>query len=292
MADFMTKTQGFDKLLALLYATTEMSRENLQCLIDNDIPYPFNYLVVRPWMNYITETVVMVYPGIDNCGFLGIAGADEEKFRTGVTKESGLHASVWIGPVVTMPQNVLPIPNVAVTGYGHGGGVRFYTDPQQIANKQIRCNTRMPIATRGSLSCLSFIIAKTESPKQEWLSITGRLPMQANDAGPQHEETEDHFSTAAFYNAEWGFTSDGIVAAHHHDAALRGQEAFEGNALCWRGTTWYWNPLGSKPAWNTLTLNAGPLGRDEGPGSQEIRKGNANFKCFDYASKAKLHVIS
>jgi len=292
LTEFMPKAQPFDRLIALLYCCTEMTLNNLQSLIDNNIPYPFNYMVVRPWMNYITETIIMVYPGIENCGFLGIAGADEEKFRTGITKESGLHASFWAGAVVTMPQNVKPIPNIAVTGYGSGGGVLFYTSAEQVANKQIRCNTRTPIGSKGSRSCLSFAIAKTESPKQEWISLTGKLPMQNNDSGPQYEESEDHFSTAQFYNEFWGFVSGGIVSYHHHDAALRAQESFEGNSICWRGTTWYWNPLGHNPDWTAIALNAGPLGRDEGPGSQEIRKGNANFKCFDYASRGGLQVVS
>ena len=293
LTELLPKLQPFDKLIAVLYCSTDMTTENLQSHIDNNVPYPFNYMVVRPWMNYTTETIILVYPGLDNCGMLGIAGADEEQYRTGVTKESGTNASVWIGPTVFMPQNVLPLPNIAVVNYGHGGGVLFYTSPEQVANKQIRCNTRTPISSKGSISCLSFAIAKTESPKQEWLSITGRLPLQPVESGsPQYEETEDHFSTAQYYNKVWGFTSEGIVAPHYHDATLRGQENFEGNSICWRGTTFYWNPLGHKPDWNVMTLNAGPLGRDEGTGSQEIRQGNANFKVFNYENTPGLLCIA
>jgi hypothetical protein len=284
-----------DRYMAVLFACTPFTMMACKSLVANNVRLPLNFLIFRPHMNYLMELCALLDPGMDNLGFLAIAGKDYTVGFTTLTKEMYGNLSFWAGTVITHPENCMIVRNVACDGYGPGGGVLWF-DPARYSPGQLGSH-KCP--TNGSESLMCLAVPFTQNVTKDYISVSGKL---------QHAETGGYggstavmrttadngqmdFDTAVRYNAIWAWR-DALDSQLMDTLGNEGYPLF--NKICWSGMTFYSGPSCPGQPSGTLThmtANKGHWGREQGPGCQLVYSGQPN-SLPKFGHEAKYRTIS
>lgn len=278
-----------ERCLALCWMTTSFTRQSFHMLQKRNIRIPMNFLIVRPHANYLMEKCAILAPGVNDLGFMAIAGKDYTTGFTTLTKEMYGHLSFWASPITMHPQNCRIIQNLMCIGYGHGGGVDWY-DPVTYNPHKV-CNTNKPQNGSESLMCLA--IPFTENITRQYIVTSGRLQHidegygSSSSVAKQKGDDVPHFNTYMRYNFIWKWRDP-------KDSQLMQNMGNTGtyplyNKICWSGFTLYNDTTSSTPKY--ATLNKGHWGENEGPTCQAIREGAVEvFPNFEY--NKKYHIVA
>lgn len=272
---------GIQLMAAIAYLVSPFKYKTLNSLLVHNIKFPIAFLLVRPHMNYVTETGAYLAPGLQTLGFTSVAGLDYVAGSNVLNKEWNAHLSMWFAPVVMHPENCYIQHNLAILYFGTGGGSKYYT-PEKYNSTRPGHRTYK----ENYPSVMVIPLPKSEMVTADVISVTGRLP-QSSSKAIRHDGNSyaTHFSTAARANLTWKW----------NDAEVNGFESTLGpdgmtpkkNVVCPRGSAWYFNPF--KDRGDPIGFwcpNQGHFGPEEGHGCKRVRQGGiAKWPKFNYQDK-------
>lgn len=112
---------------AFLHCTFHKDFFNFLC--DNNIPFPFDFIVARPWQSWRTATGILYRGGLQTGGLFWM-NPNWMWNTDSNTKTHSAHFHVYMKAVVTKSQNVLPLEDLYITGYTGGRNLEFYTQEE------------------------------------------------------------------------------------------------------------------------------------------------------------------
>jgi hypothetical protein len=267
---------NLEKLMSLVWMSCPFTKKSCLALAKHNVRIPFNILLVRPHQNYLMEKMCLCAAGVDELGFVAIAGKDYTYGFTTLTKEGYGHLSFWATAVMMQPQNCRMLRNMMSIGYGPGGGTGWYNPNTYKPESQ---GSHQRPQKPGSPSLMALAVPYTENVTTDFISVTGKLPHLDHDYGhssavmsKRGDDNTPHFSTFERYNNIWGWKGpkdSNILDIMGHN----GQYPVY-NKICWSGFTLYWDPTyGENGGYRYMTANKGHWGVNEGPGCAEVRMG-------------------
>jgi len=270
--------RGIQMLAAIAYLVSPFKYNTLNSFLKNNIKLPLSFAIVRPHMNYITESGAYLAPGLQTLGFTSVAGLDYDAGSNVMNKEWNAHLTLWFAPVVMHPENCYIQDNLAILDFGTGGGTKYYT-PEMY-------NSDMPgyrTFRENYPSVMVLPLPKNEILCDEIISVTGRIPQYSSKAIRHDNNSYDtSYSTSARANHTWNWNqaeTDGFESTLGSNGI-----APKKNVICARGSAWYWNPYkGSGGSLGFWCPNRGHMGPEEGPGCKRIRQGEIRkWPRFEY----------
>lgn len=123
--------KDFNSKQGLALACCQLNYAFFEFLLDHDIYFPFSFLIFRPWMVYITSTLIIMQGGeataVNYYMKPDVMLSDNETIKT----HSG-HMTVHLSPFVKKPANIKVKDDVAVRRYVSGGTARGYTPDELV----------------------------------------------------------------------------------------------------------------------------------------------------------------
>ncbi len=300
--DFMKALSGVDALspdpwtrcLSALWSITPFTRASCSAAVRHSIRLPFNFLIFRPHMNFLSHYCFFVKPGVDDLGFTAIAGEDVMEGGTHITKEGGLHASFWHAVHIRHPENEHTVFNFAPAGLGPGGSTGWIDpatyDPAAFGDFD-------EPTTPGSQSMMCVPIPFSENPTRDYIDIRGHMAIfELEDGSSMHVSDEDRVA----HYPSWERANDAFKFSDHAGLRYIDTMGISGmypkqNSLCWSGMTFYRVPKipGVRDA-IYMTVNKGQWGPNQGPGCGEIYRGRLTTALpnFNYNTDTRYFIVA
>ena len=239
------------------YLRTPLTYQAMDALINNDIPPPFNFLLLRPHQQYRTKAIVKCAQD-GKTGYTFIGNSNTLIGHQTNIKMAQLNYTTHMRSVITQPKNVYVQPDVMCVGYEGGGGCRFWT-PETYAQLDLD-------NLRASLIAVAVPLAETHFPWR--LDITGRFHTTYNiSLSQQGRYNALHYSTAYRYAVLYGFGRGGQFSDTPHMAPGRHHR----NRICYQGHQKNYNPNTS--AFDRIIVGKGHWGKTSYAGSRDARTG-------------------
>lgn len=183
------------KFLAIQFLQVPMTRESMLNLARHNILVPLNFLLFRPHIQYKTKSGIKVGTG-GKAGktFTGHSGLQIQ--HEAGRKMALMHFTTHMRCVVTNPRNVYVQHDLFSSEYLGGNNVEFFNkDTYRVKNNE---------NLRQSIICVAIPCAETKIPSP--MDASGRFYVEYNAGLLRKEDFEElHYSTAARYNAIYGF---------------------------------------------------------------------------------------
>lgn len=281
-----SRLTGTSLLVSLVFMFSAVVKNALDCIIRNNILFPWNFILARPHATYTTLTTIKCRPGE------GLGNSYIAKIETEASDDTSVHlhtlnVNYWAGVIITNYEQLFTVNNSFICGYKGGLGVEFY-NPLEYSG-DIQTNRRnMP-------SIMSFSIPRHEKIDDEHISISGKASWYTRDGEAIDLAGIDNrfgYSSSAFYAGHYGF----------YDVAYNTQTAIPGgasrytararapNAICFASTAIYNSFRDHKPAYRTVQRGHW---RNEtvGAGAHAARIGQASFNNQPTAFASTLQTI-
>ena len=182
---------------ALGAADIVINKRNLQTMIDNNIPFPFGFLLVRPFQRYDMCSAILCRAGA-RLGQTFIGHSDFQLADNVINKTHVGHYTFYCKSIVHDEKEYTIAEDVFAAGYKGGENTRFY-DKKSDFMQDIH-------AESFRASILSFLVPyNTNAPRgpriQNPIDITGKLhPTLYQDTDiPQFEVEEAMYPGARYY---------------------------------------------------------------------------------------------
>lgn len=286
-----TKCPSAVKMLTLCYMSTGMTASTLLSLAAANVRVPMNFILARPHRNLVTESCAILSTGIDKLGFTVMACRDYVTGQTVLTKEWQGHVSFMTNAVITHPENCYIQPNLMVTGYGTGQGLKFFTHPEHYG-PGMQCGEQLPNPNFPSMFC--FAVPFTEVVDKNYICTPGQVPHLAEATqstqikAPEEMRRERHYSTARRYNERWNFNT--MVDSRLMQMLGSNPNTMLYNTQCYQDTCQYWDPYHKEIRY--MSLGTGHLGHNQGPGFKSVMEGKVvRFKDYGYEINPSITIV-
>jgi len=243
------------------------------------------YIVIaKPFIEHVMHSAIAMVSGRDTGATL-FGPADMQISANTQVKTIEGHYTGHFKSVVTKPQNVFVMRDIACGGYVAGGNCDFFADPKATADKVLSSAARNmqdrlnfasdPDKKYGSMLAFPLLPAQWNEGKiDNTLSITSRLlPWDTNNDKPRETSFPGGPDFYDIYNAALG------LSTVHYGEDVRASENMEyvsqgsvNNSLCFLGPHRVFAPLslGDK---HELIPGQGHFGPDAVPGDARWRRG-------------------
>jgi len=216
----------------MVFNYTKVNYYTLRSMIQNNVGFPFNFLLSRPHARYTCEYAIKMKRGTDTVATYQRRGQFVVGDDVNICAHVG-HYRYYSKVVVKKPQNVSVARCVYISGYHGGMGSRF------IDYRGYKPHD----GEYGNGSLFSFLVAYTEGENTApmVINVSGAI----GDYRTMYALTEEagfHYSSAPFYNAVWGFKSGISFEIDNPDAdTINCRKMINYNTL--RGTTLHRDPI-------------------------------------------------
>lgn len=234
---------------------SEINWENLQDLMDNNIPVPFTVLLFRPFMEYEMCSAMLMKGGAET----GATYVGHNSFTLGDDVQSKLHYgnyTYYAKAVVREPKNIIVAENVFSDGYNSGNNCRFFGKIER-NNLQDR--------NRSSASLIAMLVPAETREHME--------PINPIDVRGKHKMYSDkeasHYVGSSFYNRYHDFEE--LEDSHSTNEMV--DDVTHMNTTCYLGHYMFW---GGK-SYDKVNVNTGHWGKDVYPGCGKVRNGQMKY---------------
>lgn len=187
-----------DVYIDLLFC--RLTKRFLHALIDYNIPFPFGFLIFRP---YVVTHVCNIVIGAFETGEIGFFAVNPLDVMFGddpYIKSHYLHITGYSAPVITNPAGLFYLDNFCMTGFHFGHNTKFMTPEDMFAHR--KQNYRLPdvrdsmdYSKHPSMIC---VLTSYDPEIDSTLDIRGRFP-------DDDLSVPRHFPTTASYYDLTGF---------------------------------------------------------------------------------------
>jgi hypothetical protein len=126
LGQFNPKPQHANNPVYSLLWSCKLNRVFFEFLLSHDIYYPFTHLIFRPWMTFVTSSVIIMQGGQETAVNYymkpDVMLSDNE-----TTKTHSAHMTVHLSPFVKKANNIQVVDDVAIRRYVAGGTVKGYS---------------------------------------------------------------------------------------------------------------------------------------------------------------------
>jgi hypothetical protein len=258
------------KSVMLTFLHTPITEGVLLGLIDNNIPFPFDFIGFRPRITHSMATGILLKAGADTAETL-VGHADFQLSDDVVRKMHYGHFTLYSKTIVWKSDNIYLAENIVSTGYVRGNDVSTNTLPALMAG---RSDASMYIAlipatgvrgpggvTNADRSGQSFF-----NP----MDITGRfstnVPHLANLDAEVGNKGALHYPGADFYANVWMMNNQ----QQQSITSFTPMVVSSHNTLCFQGHQMNYNVADRQ--YNLTTLNTGHFGDRVYPGCGKVRR--------------------
>jgi hypothetical protein len=263
-----TAESPFVRTLGALWLSVPFNKKTLLNLANNDIPVPFNVLLFRPHMQYMTQGIVKCKKG--GTGVTPIGTTDMRLNHTTGTKMANMHFTTHTRSIVTQSQNVHVVPDVFSQEYLGGGGSRFWTP------KEYRAKVFTHL--QNSLICVFVPLVERKFPKR--MDVSGRFYTEY--ALQTNKDDRLHYSTAYRYNQLYNFRGDG---AQGSETPMMTLQRIHNNRIVVEGHHQLWNKKLSEHS--RIVVGKGHWGQDVYAGCGQVRNGKlTQLREQNYSTKS------
>lgn len=240
-------------------------------LADNDIPVPMNFLLLRPHMTYKMRMAIKVARG-GAAGKTFYGHSNMQIQHEAGRKIAMMHYTTHMRAVVTEPRNVYVQHDVFSEEYKGGAGAKFWT-PDSYRTKN---NEHL----QADIICVAIPPNEGVKNMPQAIDSSGRFYVEyAAGLADRADFEELHYSTAARYNALYGF---------HDSAKQQGADvsAFSAayvadNRLMYQGHQFMYNTTSGN--FDRVRTNKGHWGKNVYPGVGKVRSGKlTEMKDIDW----------
>lgn len=230
----------------------------------NNILFPWNFLLPRPYATYRGRTAIKVLSG---CGNTYYCAGHSEIGHDAARMISLIHSVAYMAAIIDKPQHVWAEGNLYVDRYFGGLGVRFFT-PETHANRSANGNL-------DSIICIALPYVETHDKLPNPIDIAGRYYTEY-DQGllDMRENNELHYSTAYRYNMMYQFyNASSAMDTQNYPTVI--PEDVHMNRICWAGAQFMFNGVSNK--FDFYEYNTSPWGELVYPGCGRVRDGKETY---------------
>ena len=179
--------------------TILINKANLQKMIEDDIPFPFGFLLVRPFQRYDMCSAILLRAGA-RLGQTFIGHSDFQLADNVINKTHVGHYTFYSKSIVHDEKEYVIAEDVFAAGYKGGENTRMYDNKEEFVD-DVRAES-----FRNSILCL-LIPYRTNQPRgpriQNPIDITGKLhPTLYQDTDIPAREVEEAMYPGARYYCE------------------------------------------------------------------------------------------
>jgi len=221
------------RMIAQVYLLTPTDYRNFSSLITNNVPFPMNFLIMRPHMEYDTLRIVKMKAGTDT-GECIITNTHMHAGQSSDLKKLQFHYNYNIMVAITNNKNIWVEHNAFVDKYNRGGGIKPYsTDPSIY-------NVKEDIYGDGSIIVVA--LPRYENDLPDPLSITGKFSYADLNLNNLEENKSNHYSTSPYYNRIFNW-SEGSIGEDYDDSNIEYVgKRIGANRILYNGVTRYRTP--------------------------------------------------
>ncbi|MAU14017.1 MAG: hypothetical protein CMH46_00570 [Muricauda sp.] len=178
----------------------KLTKSNLQKLIECDIPFPFGFLLCRPFQRYDMCSAILCRAGA-RLGQTFIGHSDFQLADNVINKTHVGHYTFYCKSIVHDEKEYVIAEDVFAAGYKGGENTRFYKEKEELMD-DVHAES-----FRSSIICM-LVPYRTNAPRgpriQNPIDITGKLhPTLYQDTDIPSAEVEDAQYPGARYYAEY-----------------------------------------------------------------------------------------
>jgi hypothetical protein len=261
LSKYDPKRSSADALYTFLF-TCKINRVFFEFLLTHDIYYPFTHLIFRPWMTFVTSSVIIMQGGQETAVNYymkpDVMLSDNE-----TTKTHSAHMTVHLSPFVKKANNIQVVDDVAIRRYVAGGTVKGYSpdDLMELASAQ----NWVPGSHPERPSWFSVMIPMTLNNLDSIIDFRGYF------TGEEGNEEKMHFVSCAL-------TIDshfGVHPENYHPESPGTQWTAEDpnyNSVCAQGTQLCYN-YAKKDFTAVIIGHDAPLGPNVYTGMRTVMEG-------------------
>ena len=177
----------------------KINKKNLQLMIENDIPFPFGFLLVRPFQRYDMCSAILLRAGA-RLGQTFIGHSDFQLADNVINKTHVGHYTFYSKSIVHDEKEYVIAEDVFAAGYKGGENTRMYDNKEEFVD-DVRAES-----FRNSILCF-LIPYRTNQPRgpriQNPIDITGKLhPTLYQDTDIPARDVEEAMYPGARYYCE------------------------------------------------------------------------------------------
>jgi len=189
-----------DRGISADFLRIRISKENLQRMIENDIPFPFGFLLCRPFQRYDMCSAILCRAGA-RLGQTFIGHSDFQLADNVINKTHVGHYTFYCKSIIHDEKEYVIAEDVFAAGYKGGENTRFYKEKEELMD-DVHAES-----FRSSIICM-LIPYRTNAPRgpriQNPIDITGKLhPTLYQDTDIPSAEVEDAMYPGARFYAEY-----------------------------------------------------------------------------------------
>ena len=175
-----------------------LTKGNMRWFIDNDIPFPFGFLIAQPFVQCMMASILLGHFGRD----LGFFAQGPSKMMWGPDVAKHTHSLSYItngGPIIHRPECLAPIDDVWCKEYIGGMNGTFFDKEswEDVKMGQFRVQAR-----EGAPSLISFIVPVNFHRKIDTIiDIRGKFSTDS-------PKDMLHFDTVGYAHQQYGFPSN------------------------------------------------------------------------------------
>lgn len=202
--DSLRQRPMYEQVILDFWFSTPINKRSLLTMADNNIYIPVNFILFRPYMEYITSTLVIMKSGVET----GETCISHQYFNMGVNvADSTVQGSFLYraGHYVKQKQNIAVAPNVFIQRYVKGNDTSFinFNDFEELQqNGGLK---------RSTNSILCYMIPPTSNViEHNVVDLRGTHP-DLKPAGGFHDK---FFENSEYYNSMIRIDQDDLDSPH------------------------------------------------------------------------------
>ncbi|NBP66835.1 MAG: hypothetical protein EBU66_19585, partial [Bacteroidetes bacterium] len=213
------------------------SKGFFNALIQSHIPFPFGFIIFRPYIKAHTASGIMGDFSGGEVGFFALGNSNTMFQNDAIIKSYYLHHHNYMNCSIVQPQNLYAMDDLWMEGFFHGYNTIFFEKEHLkiMFNKQFRLPRRDVKENRTQPSLIVAITKYRDDRLDDFIDIRGRFPAEEGN-----EDTNDyHFvTTKGFFDVTGLDKATGGVGAR----TFGRPRVNDTNFACGRTHQWNFDP--------------------------------------------------
>ena len=261
-----------ERIASLALLTVPLTKSALQELIDNNVPFPFGFVLFRPQMTYSLGTGILTVAGATT-GETLIGHTDFQLADNVVQKMHYGNLTMYLKSVVYKPNQVFLADNLFSGDYIGGNDTSMndvhsiFSDAQSAKKSIYTC--LVPLPTYGAKGSDEYMIEPPNPMDCTGAFSSSRGYLRALDNENQSNGRK-HYATARFYQAMYGWTNSVIDEDGHFQTSNHSW-----NTVCFQDHQSIYSVKGRD--YSVTIMNTGHWGSSVYPGCGRVRRGMQKY---------------
>jgi hypothetical protein len=217
------------KIIALCFLGATVTKQSLERLIANNLPFPMKFLIARPHATYRGRTGVLV-KSRGGAGNMYWGHAECEVEHDAARMIGLVHTVAYMGCLIRNPENVYCQPNMFIDKYFGGLGMRAFSPDTY--------DRMSPNGQGESIICIAVPYNEGEFPQP--MDIAGSYYTDYEMGLLGSSRTEAHYSTHYRYNHLFNFVTR-LQSNDIHNTPTVLPDDTHINRNMWPGAQYMWN---------------------------------------------------